>query len=109
MKKISLFCMSFFLLISFALPISSSADSEVNFINDCKAYALVKADSLSQTDINFWDFEQQIARSGCCSHHGGVCGCSGGRVVCCDGIYSPSCTCNRDSDIEIMGYKNNTK
>lgn len=35
------------------------------------------------------------ARQGCCSHHGGVCGCdsSAGRQVCCDGTYSPSCTC----------------
>ena len=32
-------------------------------------------------------------RRGCCSHHGGVCGCSGGRAVCCDGSYSPSCGC----------------
>ena len=31
---------------------------------------------------------------GCCSHHGGVCGCSNGKAVCCDGTYSPSCGCN---------------
>ncbi|WP_346354723.1 hypothetical protein [Azotosporobacter soli] len=30
---------------------------------------------------------------GCCSHHGGVCGCEGGRAVCCDGRYSPTCGC----------------
>jgi hypothetical protein len=30
---------------------------------------------------------------GCCSWHGGVCGCSGIRVVCCDGALSPSCRC----------------
>ena len=30
---------------------------------------------------------------GCCSYHGGVCDCVGGRVVCCDGTYSPSCRC----------------
>jgi len=30
---------------------------------------------------------------GCCSHHKGVCGCDNGRVVCCDGNYSPSCGC----------------
>jgi len=30
---------------------------------------------------------------GCCSHHGGVCGCSNGRDQCCDGSLSPSCTC----------------
>ena len=34
-----------------------------------------------------------VARSGCCSHHGGVCGCSGDTIMCCDGTASPSCTC----------------
>ena len=32
-------------------------------------------------------------RRGCCSHHGGVCGCSHSRAVCCDGTLSPSCGC----------------
>jgi len=32
-------------------------------------------------------------RSGCCSWHGGVCGCTGGRAQCCDGTLSPSCGC----------------
>lgn len=32
-------------------------------------------------------------RRGCCSHHRGVCGCDGGRQVCCDGSYSPTCRC----------------
>lgn len=36
----------------------------------------------------------QAERSGCCSHHGGVCGCSAGRAVCCDGALSPSCGCD---------------
>jgi len=35
----------------------------------------------------------QAEKSGCCSWHGGVCGCEGNRVVCCDGVVSPSCTC----------------
>ena len=30
---------------------------------------------------------------GCCSWHGGQCGCSGERVLCCDGTLSPTCTC----------------
>ena len=30
---------------------------------------------------------------GCCSHHGGVCGCSGGNVKCCDGTSSDTCEC----------------
>jgi len=35
------------------------------------------------------------ARSGCCSHHGGVSGScsSSGRQICNDGTVSPSCTC----------------
>jgi len=35
-----------------------------------------------------------IERSGCCSHHNGVCGCSMGRAMCCDGQPSPSCGCD---------------
>ena len=41
-------------------------------------------------------FEQapeQLQR-GCCSWHGGVCGCQNGMTVCCDGTYSPSRRCN---------------
>lgn len=34
-----------------------------------------------------------VERSGCCSWHGGVCGCDSGRAVCCDGMLSPSCGC----------------
>ena len=33
------------------------------------------------------------AKQGCCSHHRGVCGCNGSRVICCDGSLSPSCKC----------------
>lgn len=36
----------------------------------------------------------EMNQRGCCSHHGGVCGCSStGRVECCDGTLSPSCGC----------------
>ena len=34
------------------------------------------------------------AQQGCCSYHGGVCGCFAGRTQCCDGTQSPSCHCN---------------
>ena len=35
-----------------------------------------------------------FAKSGCCSWHGGVAGCSSsGRQICNDGTLSPSCTC----------------
>lgn len=34
-----------------------------------------------------------IEKRGCCSWHGGVCGCVGGRAKCCDGTLSPSCGC----------------
>ena len=37
-----------------------------------------------------------LARRGCCSHHGGVCGCdeASGMIKCCDGTLSPTCTCS---------------
>ncbi|HEX5330630.1 hypothetical protein [Sulfuricurvum sp.] len=44
--------------------------------------------------------KELIAQRGCCSHHQGVCGCSNGRDKCCDGVLSPSCTCNSIVPIE---------
>jgi len=35
---------------------------------------------------------------GCCSRHGGVCGCSAGRAKCCDGNLSPTCGCIGEED-----------
>lgn len=53
---------------------------------------------------------EQIARRGCCSHHSGVCNCSGGRIVCCDGSFSPSCTCNKEENkINILDSDESTK
>lgn len=47
--------------------------------------------TLATAPVGMPDPEPQ--KSGCCSWHGGVCGCSGGRVTCCDGSTSPSCKC----------------
>jgi hypothetical protein len=43
-----------------------------------------------------------LAKRGCCSHHSGVCSCSGGRVVCCDGSYSPSCGCHKEDQVVLQ-------
>lgn len=40
------------------------------------------------------NYQPTEQRRGCCSHHGGVCGCQGGRALCCDGTLSPSCGCD---------------
>ena len=44
----------------------------------------------------FVDGAFDIERSGCCSHHNGVCGCNQAldKIACCDGTLSPSCTCS---------------
>ncbi len=52
-----------------------------------------------QEDTPAWG--KEMARGGCCSWHGGVCGCPSGRVVCCDGTFSPSCHCNRNSNEKV--------
>lgn len=39
------------------------------------------------------DNDYTLDKGGCCSHHRGVCGCSGNRDLCCDGSLSPSCRC----------------
>lgn len=45
-------------------------------------------------EFQFNTHEDKLAKGGCCSHHGGVCGCEGKRQLCCDGMLSPSCICN---------------
>lgn len=47
--------------------------------------------------------QEQLAQRGCCSWHGGVCGCTGGRARCCDGKLSPTCGCHSD---EIKEFTN---
>lgn len=44
-------------------------------------------------------FTQSYAKSGCCSHHGGVAGCDSntGYQLCRDGSDSPSCLCDNSS------------
>jgi hypothetical protein len=37
--------------------------------------------------------DAELEKRGCCSHHKGVCGCEGGRALCCDGQLSPTCGC----------------
>lgn len=50
---------------------------------------------------------EQLVQSGCCSHHGGVCGCYGGRAQCCDGVLSPSCGCIKEDSKEIKNLEIN--
>jgi hypothetical protein len=45
------------------------------------------------TGLTWVEPEECQAGRGCCSHHGGECGCVGGRDKCCDGSLSPTCTC----------------
>ena len=40
------------------------------------------------------DTRGRVYGQGCCSSHGGECGCQDGRDLCCDGALSPSCTCH---------------
>jgi hypothetical protein len=40
------------------------------------------------------DTRGRVYGQGCCSWHGGECGCQDGRDRCCDGTLSPSCTCH---------------
>lgn len=57
--------------------------------------------SCADTGLNVFQ-KEELGRRGCCSHHSGVCGCSAGRVVCCDDTYSPSCTCKtEDQPVEV--------
>ena len=49
-----------------------------------------------------------FAGRGCCSSHGGVCGCTKyGKQACCDGTASPSCTCTPPQVYGCTDYRAN--
>ena len=60
-----------------------------------KKIALMFALFMCFTPVKYQNIEYTpiLQRQGCCSWHGGVCGCSRGRALCCDGTLSPSCGC----------------
>lgn len=48
------------------------------------------------------------AGRGCCSSHGGVCGCTKyGKQLCCDNSASPTCTCTPPTVYGCTDYKAN--
>jgi hypothetical protein len=79
-------------LVKFDSP-ESAAKSGYSPCKVCKPPTSSKADTniFAQASIYNVGDEQ---RRGCCSHHGGVCGCRSGRALCCDGQLSPSCGCD---------------
>ncbi len=90
MKKLFLIIL---VLISFGcLSGSSYAESTI----------VLKPHESSNSCMSINQSTTKQATQGCCSHHQGVCGCSGGRAVCCDGQYSPSCGCNSDSIKQLL-------
>lgn len=50
-------------------------------------------ESLNEEAAENIDRVARNGNQGCCSHHSGVCGCSGGALQCCDGTLSPTCGC----------------
>ena len=41
--------------------------------------------------------DDKVAASGCCSYNGGVCRCSYGMTICCNGQMS-SCPCAKEDE-----------
>lgn len=89
MKKISFL---FVLIFTFSITNFNPESSKAPIIkNSCELQQSIKQ-CLSQQNENA-NPNIELAKSGCCSWHGGVCGCDNGRAVCCDGQLSPSCGC----------------
>jgi hypothetical protein len=82
----------FLVVLLVSLNVASAADIKDNLPVPSASHEGGQCITLSGLD------KATIDRSGCCSHHGGVCGCSGARQQCCDGALSPSCTCNHEDN-----------
>lgn len=66
------------------------------------SYSSFAEDAKCEQSIFLNSESKEIVQRGCCSHHAGVCSCSGGRQVCCDGTLSPSCLCRGDDFIKFL-------
>lgn len=101
MKKFIVVTVLAFFVFTFVMPkglAQTYASTKVSIEKVCKA-ADARLDATSDNPLI--DHEEssrcdgiEVARRGCCSHHGGVCGCTSGRAQCCDGALSPSCGCD---------------
>lgn len=87
MKK-SLFILSLSVLLLVSLFVGSSIFGGSTESTKATSSNLSMPNPWNENEIPVGDFGR-----GCCSSHGGQCGCSMGRVVCCDGSMSPSCRC----------------
>jgi hypothetical protein len=78
------------LLLAAALPLPHPGEDLDNRQTAPANSRVLVSDCAGRTFAN----AEEALRSGCCSHHNGVCGCSGGRAACCDGTLSPTCGCD---------------
>lgn len=93
------------LLVSIVFVVLVIGPSRISNADNLKNFELTSSIQNLKLEIVTSNAEQKMARSGCRSWHGGVCGCIGGRVVCCDGTFSPSCTCHHDSNKDVLNFK----
>lgn len=101
--KLILFPMILLFVIQFTVLVPGASSN--SYADEVNVSELVNPPQGLAHEITVPNASFQIARSGCCSWHGGVCGCIGGRVVCCDGTFSPTCTCYRDADEDLLESK----
>lgn len=89
MKKLFFLFILLFSLVSPGIASKINSELVINELQSCDQYNQSKESG------------EKIAAKGCCSRHGGVCGCNNGRVTCCDNSTSPSCTCNKEEPVVV--------
>ena len=75
-------------------PLQTHLDPHRHLVLRAAALGEHEQGALSTQQVAASDLSSEFGRSGCCSHHGGVCGCKDGRALCCDGVKSPTCGCD---------------
>lgn len=89
MRKIFIF-IALTLSVTFSISDDSSTINKLDSQNSKTLEKQQECNTLIAKDTTL----KELQKSGCCSYHGGVCGCEGGRAKCCDGTLSPTCGCD---------------
>jgi hypothetical protein len=88
MKWVISFCLMLLVTVVFSVQVNTPT-----WATEADSVTIVSA-STDFERLNYVTKDVEVSRRGCCSWHGGVCGCRNGRVLCCDGTLSPTCRCD---------------
>lgn len=85
--------LAWFTMMPFSLPAAAAGEAVIETAANVSQASSAPLQSCRVSGEQKLDVAQ-ATQTDCCKGHKGVCGCRAGKIVCCDGTASSSCTCH---------------